>query len=151
MTNTPTERAAPTPRVIRRAVRLWAMSAVVCALVALGCLVLRKPLGLPSGGGFRFVPIALGLAPIVVLLPFWHWRVRRLRRALFASRFRLCTHCGYDVSGLNSRGMCPECGQTYDLARDVAVWEAQGAPYTEPRPPGFMPWRPPAESGADQR
>jgi hypothetical protein len=116
------------------------MTAVGFALAALAWLVLGKRLGLPGGGAYRLVPIALGLAPFVVLLPFWHWRVRRLRRALFASRFRLCTHCGYDVSTLSLAGTCPECGQPYDAARDVAIWAQQGAPYTEPRPPGFVPW-----------
>ncbi len=116
------------------------MTAVVFALAALAWLVLGKRLGLTGGGGYRLVPIALALTPIVVLLPFWHWRVRRLRRALFASRFRLCMHCGYDVSTLYHAGTCPECGQPYDAARDVAIWARQGAPYSEPRPPGFVPW-----------
>lgn len=134
------ENAPGTPPVIVKAVRLWVAAAVLCALAACAWLLLRRPLGLPRGGVYRFIPAILGLAPIVVLLPFWHWRVRSLRRALFASGFRLCTHCAYDVSTLAPAGTCPECGHPYDSVRDVELWARQGAPYTEPRPPGFTPW-----------
>ncbi len=145
--------ASDTPPVIAGAVRLFVSGALACVLGAIAWLVLRKLQIVPRSGVSRFVPLAMGLAPIVVLLPFWHWRVRRLRRALFASRFRLCTRCGYDVSTLGETGICPECGGAYDAEADVALWERQGAPYTEPRPRGFMAWSrasdgaPPADGG----
>lgn len=109
-------------------------------LLAMAWLVLRRPLGLPRGGFFRVLPLTLIIIPWVVFLPLWYWRVRRFRRALFASRFRLCTHCGYDLSTLGAAGICPECGREFDAARDVARWEQTGAPYAEPRPEGFVPW-----------
>lgn len=126
--------------VVRRSATLWVSSAALFMLLAVVWLVLRGPLGLPRGGFFRVLPLTLILIPFVVFLPLWHWRVRRLRRALFASRFRLCTHCAYDLSANAQAGTCPECGHEYDAVRDVARWEQTGAPYAEPRPKGFVPW-----------
>lgn len=128
--------------VVRRSAIVWLCSAALFMLLAVVWLVLRGPLGLPRGGFFRVLPLTLILIPWVVFLPLWHWRVRRFRRALFASRFRLCTHCAYDLSTLDPLGTCPECGNQYDAVRDVARWEQTGAPYAEPRPKGFVPWSP---------
>jgi hypothetical protein len=131
--------------VVRRSTIVWLSSAALFMLLAVVWLVLRGPLGLPRGGFYRVLPLTLILIPWVVFLPLWHWRVRRFRRALFASRFRLCTHCAYDLSSLAPTGTCPECGHGYDAVRDVARWEQTGAPYAEPRPKGFVPWSPPHE------
>lgn len=136
-------REAPeTPAAISGAVRRWVAGTALFVAGAIAWLVLRRLGVVPRGGVSRWVPLVLGVTPIAVLLPLWHWRERRLRRALFASRFRLCTHCAYDVSSLPPTGTCPECGRPYDAPRDVEVWAKQGAPYTEPRPHGFTPWSP---------
>lgn len=129
--------------VVRRSAVLWLSSAALFMLLAVAWLVLRRPLGLPRGGFYRVLPLTLILVPWLVFLPLWHWRVRRFRRALFAARFRLCTHCAYDLSSLPPTGICPECGHDYDAARDVVRWEQTGAPYAEPRPKDFVPWSPP--------
>lgn len=126
--------------VVRRAAVLWLTSAALFMLLAVAWIVVRRPLGLPRGGYYRVLPLALIALPWVIGLPLWHWRVRRFRRALFASRFRLCTHCAYDLSTLAPTGTCPECGNDYDAAKDVVTWEQTGAPYSEPRPKGFVPW-----------
>ena len=133
---------ADTPRVIVNAVRLWVGAALVFVVAAIAWAVLRKLDIVPRTGLSRFVTPLLGAAPVVVFLPLWHWRTRHLRRALFASRFRLCTNCAYDLSALAPIGTCPECGETYDAVADVELWSLQGAPYTEPAPPGFVPWSP---------
>lgn len=143
-TRTP-ESTPQTPPVVCRAVWLWAVASTAFALAAIAWVILREPLGLPRGGVYRFMPLSLALTPILVFLPLWHWRVRRLRRALFASRFRLCTRCEYDLSTLSTAGTCPECGRPYEASRDVAMWASTGAPYTEPRPAGFTPWSPPGD------
>jgi hypothetical protein len=114
----------------------------VFVVAAIAWAVLRKLDIVPRAGLSRFVTPLLGAAPVVVFLPLWHWRTRHLRRALFASRFRLCTNCAYDLSALAPIGTCPECGETYDAVADVELWSLQGAPYTEPAPPGFVPWSP---------
>ncbi len=132
--------------VVRRATKLWLGSAALFMLLAVVWLALRGPLGWPRGGFYRVLPLTLIAVPWVVFLPLWIWRVRRFRRALLASRLRLCTFCGYDVSTLGVTGVCPECGNAFDAARDVAVWERTGAPYAEPRPKGFVPWAPTSPS-----
>lgn len=145
MDDSPTTPLIGVAPVVRRAAIVWLGSAALFMLLAIAWLVLRGPLGLPRWGFFRVLPLTLILVPFVVFLPLWHWRVRRFRRALFASRFRLCTHCAYDLSTLASTGTCPECGHGYDALRDVARWEQTGAPYAEPRPSGFAPWSPPTD------
>ena len=131
--------------VVRRSAAIWLGSATLFMLLAMFWLALRGPLGLPRGGFFRVLPLTLIVVSWVVFLPLWHWRVRRFRRTLFASRLRLCTHCAYDLSTLAPTGTCPECGRDYDAARDVVTWENTGAPYAEPRPKGFVPWSPPTD------
>jgi hypothetical protein len=130
------------PALVRRAVIVW-LSLVFTFLVAtLTSALLWHPLGLPNNGPYKLVLFVLGFAPLVFGLPIWLWRVRRLRRLLFETGFRVCTHCAYDVSRLELSGKCPECGHTYDVTIDVQRWAKVGAPYTEPRPTGFKPWSP---------
>lgn len=126
--------------VARRATWVWLCATTLCAALALAWILLRRPLGLPHAGVWRWLPLAMIASPFVIGVPLWYWRVRRLRRALFAARFRLCTHCAYDLSPMPPTGNCPECGHPYDAARDVLRWEQTGFPYAEPRPRGFVPW-----------
>lgn len=130
----------PTPNAISRAVSLFVIATALCLLAAIAWPILGRFQIVPRGGMYRLVSPTFILFPIFVLLPFWHWRVRKLRSALFASRFRLCTNCAYDLSTHAPTGVCPECGCPFNAATDVEIWAAQGAPYTEPRPPGFTPW-----------
>jgi hypothetical protein len=145
MVDTPGQPWIGVAPVVRRSAAIWLGSAAIFMLLAVVWLVVRGPLGLPRGGFFRVLPLTLIVVPWVVFLPLWHWRVRCFRRALFASRFRLCTHCAYDLATLAPTGTCPECGHSYDAGRDVATWDQTGAPYAEPRPKGFVPWSPPTD------
>lgn len=140
MSDTPEQPWIGVAPVVRRSTAIWLGFVALFMLLAVVWLVLRGPLGLPHGGFFRVLPLTLILVPWIVLLPLWHWRMRRFRRALFLSRFRLCTHCAYDLSRLAPTGRCPECGREYDAQRDVKIWEQTGAPFAEPRPNGFVPW-----------
>lgn len=131
--------------VIRRQAWLWIGTGALFVLLAIAWFVLREFQVVPRRGHWRHVTILLALAPFYLVYPLWQWRARRLREALFASRFRLCTRCAYDLSTLSPTGTCPECGHDYDAVRDVARWEQTGAPYAEPRPEGFVPWSPAEE------
>jgi hypothetical protein len=63
-------------------------------------------------------------APLVVVLPqflvigiiaFIYQRAkRRVNRVVKASDGRACWYCVYDLSGLPSPGVCPECGRLYE-------------------------------------
>jgi hypothetical protein len=66
--------------------------------------------------------------PITVFLPVFAglW-IYTSRRAAFASRlakadYRLCCSCGYDLSGLDDQGSCPECGATYSVPCTREEW-----------------------------
>ena len=89
-------------------------------------VIVRGPLGIPRSGVWRFVPLMMGLSPIVVSMPVGHWMLRGIRREWHATGGRLCTHCAYDVSDLAPAGTCPECGGAYDIAADAEIWAASG-------------------------
>lgn len=122
LTRPPVLSSAELPPVVRRAMGWWIGMSLVLAAIGGGWVVLRGPLGLPRQGAYRYVPLVAGLAPLVVVNPWYAWRTAWLRRALKASKGRLCTHCGYDVSALGVSGTCPECGGSYDIAADAALW-----------------------------
>lgn len=116
--------SSPTlPPVMRRGVAWWLGALFTCAIAACGWIALRRPLGLPRDGVYRYVPMMLGLAPILLVNPLYLWRTAWLRRALAASNGKLCTHCAYDVSGLAPSGTCPECGGAYDVEADAKLWQ----------------------------
>jgi hypothetical protein len=117
------------PPVMRRGL-WWVLGlSTFMALAAVAWVVLRGPLGVPRGFAYRYGALFLGLTPVVMLLPWWFFRTRSIRKALLESEGRLCTHCAYDVSTLEPSGTCPECGKPYDIEKDKVLWEAVGARY----------------------
>lgn len=108
--------------VMRKGVRWWLATTILCCVLACVWLMLRGPLKLPRDGVYRFVPLAIALIPLLVVNPLYLWRTLWLRRALHRSSGRLCTHCGYDVSTLAAQGTCPECGLGYDTEKDRPLW-----------------------------
>ncbi len=115
--------SATLPPVMRRGVYWWLGGTLFFAFAACAWLALRTPMGLPRHGAYRYVALGLGLVPLVVINPVYLWRTAWVRRSLAAARGRLCTHCAYDVSGLEAAGTCPECGRAYDAEADARVWE----------------------------
>lgn len=111
------------PLIVRRGIVWWMALTIFFAACGLGWLLLREPLGLPRGGLFRFVPLAFGVTPIVIVNPLYLWRTAWLRRAARATDGRLCTRCAYDVSGLAGSGTCPECGGSFDVEKDRGAWQ----------------------------
>lgn len=110
-----------------RRVGAWTVGLSVLAVLAtVAYILVRDALNWPHRGWFRWIPLALGLLPVGVILPIGHWYLRALRRDWQVSGGRLCTHCGYDVSALAAQGTCPECGEHYDVATDAAVWKRSG-------------------------
>lgn len=48
---------------------------------------------------------------------------RHLRRRLRDAQFRLCLHCAYDLSAGEDSGICPECGNQYDVSANIKLWK----------------------------
>ncbi|MEM1329149.1 MAG: hypothetical protein AAGG07_01175 [Planctomycetota bacterium] len=114
--------------------RVWAHSAlldkqyrplrwlVVVLLVLSGGVLLVTPNSLRAVGlvllGAGFVWLALGLIR-------QRRSAARLRARLDASDDLLCLECGYDLTGAaheNGLGVCPECGQGFDVEEIRAGW-----------------------------
>lgn len=49
----------------------------------------------------------------------------RRGRALRRSDYRLCPRCGYDLTGLDDTGQCPECGRAYVTAEVQRFWRTR--------------------------
>ncbi len=47
---------------------------------------------------------------------------RKTRRLLDETDCRLCLNCGYVLTDLPDQGVCPECGEGYDLNHLSAGW-----------------------------
>jgi hypothetical protein len=47
---------------------------------------------------------------------------RRLRARLAESDWRRCLHCFFDLRGLPAHGMCPECGEAYEIDKVREEW-----------------------------
>lgn len=66
--------------------------------------------------------------PLVILAPhgiamFFVVRgLRRVKLAVRACHGCACTHCVHDLTGLGDHGICPECGQGFDIAAGLRSW-----------------------------
>ncbi len=119
-----------------RRVWVWAISlSILIVLTTIIYAVLREPLDLPRHGWARWLPLALGLLPLCIILPTSHWILRNIRKDWATSGGRLCTHCAYDVSKLPPAGKCPECGKNYDILADAQVWKLSGLKTPDAEPP----------------
>ncbi len=106
--------------------------AILCVVAAIAIAFLRDPLGWSKRGPTRYVTMALGFAPALVIFPYFHFSRRHIRRAWRDSRGRLCTHCAYDLSALENAGLCPECGRAYDIESDAILWKVVGLTRDKP-------------------
>ena len=98
----------------------WAFAAVLAGIITftsyLESVVRQGPWGM-----LLFFALAMSLPMLPV---FYCRRVNRLHlRELERSGWRLCTHCTQDLTGLGTTGICPECGQRFDVVRDAAAWK----------------------------
>jgi hypothetical protein len=75
---------------------------------------------------------------------------RGRQRAFERAGGRLCTNCRYDLRGLGETGVCPECGKSFDIARDAEAWARagfRGKPLTSPCRSAVLTGPDPAEAG----
>lgn len=43
-------------------------------------------------------------------------------KAVRSAGGRLCTMCGYQLTGLPEHGRCPECASAYDMGQTIRAW-----------------------------
>ncbi len=80
----------------------------------------------PGPPGWRG-PLLIALPQFVVIgiIAFVYYRAkRRVARVVKASDGRACWHCVYDLSGLPTPGVCPECGRPYEHDELRRRWRA---------------------------
>ncbi len=104
----------------------------------------KPPMLMEARRAFVFLPLLIVVAERAVgpSMPYW-WRIRRLeivlaalgcvvlaavihairfRRRLRAIEYAACLNCGYELSGLPSPHVCPECGRPFHIHTVRATW-----------------------------
>lgn len=73
----------------------------------------------------QLVPILvpIGLVAYAAMMILERRRTRGLYREAAASKFRRCTRCLHDLTGLADDGVCPECGGAYALVALEHAWK----------------------------
>lgn len=51
---------------------------------------------------------------------------RKLKKRVLAAEGRVCTNCGYVLVGLQTEGICPECGVRYVIEACQTSWKNSG-------------------------
>jgi hypothetical protein len=104
----------------------YLLFACVFSSAAIAMAILKRPLGMRGVDWFKWATLGVGLVPLVAVMPICQWMLGRTRRKFEAARGRLCTHCGYDLTGLAPKGACPECGKSFEADRDAEAWRRVG-------------------------
>jgi hypothetical protein len=115
-----------TPPVMRRGLQWFLAGSAVLVVLAIGVEVARDLMGIRKTRWITLATMAIGWTPFLVLLPIWRWRTLSLRRLVTSTGFRVCIHCGYDLSSLPESGTCPECGKQYEIEAVREVWKRSG-------------------------
>lgn len=75
---------------------------------------------------------------MVVFLSLWLAAIvlweKRLVQKLRAADYKLCPHCGFELTGHEGRINCPECGTACDLNDVQAAWRSFRPRVTGGRP-----------------
>jgi hypothetical protein len=119
------------PPVIRKSVRNFVLSLLTVSGIGLGFIMLRDTLSVPYEPYGRYGGLALTLVPFCLIVLLFVFGRRRLRRQFIEAGGRLCTHCAYNLTTMNDRGTCPECGNTFDTEADQAMWASAGYVHEE--------------------
>lgn len=114
------------PPVLWRTSRWCLALACLCVAAAFATVVWRAHFAPSRQPWQRYLIMAFGFAPAVVIYPVGYLVQRRALREWHRTRGRLCARCGYDLTALADTGICPECGHTYDLEQDAALWAEIG-------------------------
>ena len=91
----------------------------IAVVFGLSFLVMRR-FGGPSGWMW-LVPLTLVLL-FFGLITLGVVERRKVRRLLDETDCRLCLNCRYVLKDLPDEGICPECGEGYDLNHLRAEW-----------------------------
>jgi hypothetical protein len=79
--------------------------------------------GAVSSGARPFIlSLLLGLAPMPAGLVIQHYFRRRSVRYLKAQNCQVCLTCRYPLQGIQSPGVCPECGVPFNTYATVIAW-----------------------------
>lgn len=99
----------------------WQRILMLCAFVTLlssvGGFALRT--SMPRLGWTLSIVTFVGAMSIVFI---WRTIIKNRRREVRAAHYRLCPWCEYSLVGLEERGVCPECGASFNPDRLIVEW-----------------------------
>lgn len=112
-------------------VRRWGRWFIMGLAMSVAVLIAVPPMAawLRGGGGnvwwdVLFFPLALVPWSATILL--LARQRRRMVREFAASGGALCTSCLHGLTGLGTKGRCPECGHAFDAEHDAKAWATIG-------------------------
>ena len=77
---------------------------------------LTKRWSLAQWAGFAGLFGLMGLIQLVWVIP--------VRRRVIAHKGRVCGNCLFALQGLPDEGVCPECGDEYEIENTIEGWES---------------------------
>ncbi len=109
------------PPVFRRAARVWIWAAPVALACGLSAdLLFVSPLGVRSHGWVMIWVTHIVFLAITVPVG---WRAkRRIHRLVATHAGAVCLHCAYPLRTNLQEGVCPECGEAYEIDHTRAMW-----------------------------
>lgn len=112
------------PPVVRRLVPKPWVVLVLWFLVPIGLLIVMGTNAVMPE--HLWIPVLMWSVVLLTPRVLGWWYLRRYQRLFRAAGGRLCVSCGQDLRGLGESGICPECGQAFDVQLDRRRWKAAG-------------------------
>ena len=110
-------------RIVRRFYMRMFLPMLLVAVLSTTAGLLKLPHIWPIGDAMPAVMIGM-----VVVLTLWLAAIvlweKRLVQKLRAADYKLCPHCGFELTGHEGRINCPECGTACDLNDVQAAWRS---------------------------
>ncbi|MCO6435608.1 MAG: hypothetical protein J5J06_00795 [Phycisphaerae bacterium] len=116
------------PLPLARLVRCFRWSPLLLPLFFVGVAIVFRSLGKQgpfsgAGVGSFVLYLAMFLFIMFAIITVGAYRFRNLCTRMLVADYRVCTYCGYELSGLPGEYTCPECGLAYNLDAVQAKWK----------------------------
>lgn len=114
----PRRRVPRTPTLARVLLIVWWLVLAACMVILGWSLWATGQAGQP---GLKLTVMVVAMLNWLLLV----WRTKRLQRLdrkVKGANGAVCLNCHYELAGGEGTGVCPECGEPYDMAVVRELW-----------------------------